>query len=89
MSEHKEIEIKICCGTNCYITGGSDLHSITNYLPEEIASHTRVKGSLCEDRCTDFLKTKAAPFAWVNNKIIEGATIDKIKALVFDSWENR
>ncbi|MCW3807070.1 hypothetical protein [Plebeiibacterium marinum] len=80
----KEIEVKICCGTNCYITGGSGLHLIKNHLPEDIIDSINIKGVLCQDVCTDMCRSQKPPIAWINNEMITQASINKLKSKILE-----
>ncbi|TLX70847.1 hypothetical protein E9993_21665 [Labilibacter sediminis] len=75
----EEIEVKICCGTNCYIMGGSELHLIKNHLPNDISSCVTVKGINCSEHCHNFTQTKKPPLVWINGEILESANISKVK----------
>ncbi|WP_075591233.1 NADH-quinone oxidoreductase subunit NuoE family protein [Labilibacter marinus] len=75
----KEIEVKVCCGTNCYIMGGSELHLIKEHLTEEIAQLISLKGENCSGNCHDFSRTQKPPLAWINGEMIENASIEKLK----------
>ncbi len=84
----KEIELKICCGTNCYIMGGSELHLIKDHLPENLASHTNIKGVLCQNLCQNHSQKQMAPFAWVNDVKILSASIEKIKNAIVQTYNS-
>lgn len=75
----KEIEVKICCGTNCYIMGGSELHLIKNHLPDNLAPYVVIKGENCMEYCHNFIHTQKPPLVWINGEILERANIEKVK----------
>lgn len=75
----KEIEVKICCGTNCYIMGGSDLHLIKNNLPNNVASNITIKGENCMGYCQNFTQTQKVPIVQINGKIMESTNLNKLK----------
>ncbi len=77
--KRREIEVEICCGTNCYIMGGSHLHLLKAHLPEHLASLVKLKGKNCSGNCNDFTVTQKPPLAWVNGEIMENACIAKIE----------
>jgi NADH:ubiquinone oxidoreductase subunit E len=72
----KKYKIRICTGTLCHVLGGSELPLLRNYLPENLKSDCEVRGSSCLGYCLD--KTLTPPFAQINGKMVEAATIDKI-----------
>lgn len=74
----KRIEIKICVGTACYVIGGSELMSLNEFLPKEIAEHVDIKFSECMEECNDDPAGKKPPYISINQKIMSGATLEKV-----------
>ena len=73
----KKIELGICCGTNCFILGGSDLLTIEEFLPDHLKKIVNVKGISCAGYCKHEEQGKA-PYVLVNGKVIESANINKV-----------
>jgi len=73
-----KINVKICLGTTCYVFGASSLLLIEQFLDDHIKNQIEIEGTPCLDLCKQENKTNRPPFAIVNNKIIENATIETI-----------
>ncbi|MCL2242329.1 MAG: hypothetical protein FWC04_07380 [Chitinispirillia bacterium] len=81
MKKHKVI---ICTGTACFVMGGSELLLLEEQLPDDLKAVTDVAGSPCAGICkrSEYSGAQAdhAPFAEVNGKVIEQASVQKIIA---------
>jgi len=79
MKKHKVI---ICTGTACFVMGGSELLLLEEQLPDDLKALTDIEGSPCSGICnrSEYSGAQAdyAPFAQVNGKVIEQASIQKI-----------
>ena len=73
----EKIKVVICTGTACFVMGGSDLLTIGEHLPDEIAERIEIEGSGCLDYCQDTDKGKS-PFVLVNDRLISEATVPKV-----------
>ncbi len=71
------IKVKICSGTVCHVMGGSDLHMITEFLPDNLKNKVIVEGVPCLGFCNEPNGLKP-PFVQVNNKLISQASLSKI-----------
>ena len=85
---HPKIEIYVCLGTNCYIRGAHELmKQLTQYVTENKLEDiigfegqedmVDVKGTFCFERC------EKGPVLRVNEHILEHATFEKAKALLY------
>jgi len=89
---HK-IEICVCVGTNCFLKGSQELlKQLMNYVTFEKwddlvnvktidDDSIDVKATFCFERCNK------GPIAKVNNTIIEQATFEKVKTVLFKEIE--
>lgn len=75
--QHKKTEIKICCGTHCYIMGGAELQLLQEKLPPRLNAMVTIKGDQCLELCKD-RKNGQPPFVTINQTIMASATSDKI-----------
>ena len=73
----KKLIVKICTGTLCYVMGGAELQLLDEQLPEELLSRVEIQGSPCLD-CCNREDSQGAPFVKVGDRIIAGATIEKV-----------
>ncbi len=71
------LNIRICVGTYCYITGGSDLIKIKDNLPEAIKDKVVFVGSACLG-CDEEKETSKPPYAKVGDVLITECTEDKL-----------
>ena len=79
MKKHKVI---ICTGTACFVMGGSELLLLEELLPDDLKAVTEIEGSSCSGICngSEYSGSQAdhAPFAQVDGKVIEQASVQKI-----------
>ena len=74
-----KIEVKICMGTACYVMGGAELATLSEYLTAKQLECVDIKGTPCIDSCFNKEGNKRPPFAYVGNVMISEANINKIK----------
>lgn len=79
MENSTKITVRICVGTTCHIMGGSELTNLTQHLTDAEQANVDIAGIPCLGACKNGNYGKA-PFAQVNNKIIEEATPTSIIA---------
>jgi len=73
----ERIHVTVCCGTACYVLGGSELLSLVEALPPELRARVDIDGAPCLGLC----KGPGAgprPFARVDGGIVPGATLDAL-----------
>ena len=79
MKKHK---VTICTGTACFVMGGSELLLLEEQLPGDLKAVTEIEGSPCSGICkrSEYGSAQAdhAPFALVDGKVIEQASLQKI-----------
>ena len=78
MERSTKIDIKICCGTHCYIMGGADLLLLEQKLPETLKSNIRIKGETCYMFCKESTSAQHPPYVKIGDTILPNATVDKI-----------
>ncbi|HOJ94901.1 MAG TPA: NAD(P)H-dependent oxidoreductase subunit E, partial [Fervidobacterium nodosum] len=75
-----KVSVSVCLGTSCYSKGSyeilENLISLAN--KEEWAKNLEIKGTFCVENCG------MAPNVVVNDKIVEQATIEKIKEVALN-----
>ncbi|MCL2218901.1 MAG: NAD(P)H-dependent oxidoreductase subunit E [Chitinispirillia bacterium] len=81
MKKHK---VTICTGTACFVMGGSELLLLEEQLPDDLKAITEIEGSPCNSICkrSEYGGAQAdhAPFAQVDDAVIEQASVQKIIA---------
>jgi NADH:ubiquinone oxidoreductase subunit E len=73
----KRIRVTVCCGTACYVLGGSDLLDLGEKLPPELRSRVDVDGEPCLGLCKDS-KAGARPFVKIDGAVLQGASISSV-----------
>lgn len=73
-----KITIKICMGTACYVMGGAELATLSDYLSPKQLECVEIKGVPCVDACFDN-KDKKPPYAIVGDVMIAEANINKVR----------
>lgn len=73
----KRIRVTVCCGTACYVLGGSDLLDLGEKLPPELRSRVDVDGEPCLGLCKDS-KAGARPFVKIDGVVLSGATLSSV-----------
>lgn len=71
MHTKEPIEIKICCGTMCYVLGGAELMVFDEWLPESLSNQVKLTTSTCLGYCKD--ESRKPPFVEINGQCIEQA----------------
>ena len=81
MSEVTKIEVEIFCGMTCYMLGNARILNIGAHLPEKWLPHIELMVSPCpvDCGCLDLAK---APFARINGKLIQNATLESVCAAI-------
>lgn len=82
----KKYKVTICTGTLCHVMGGSELPTLSQYIPAMYLNQIDIKGSPCINHCKD--KGLKPPFAEINGDIISEATIDKLLKELIKRIEN-
>lgn len=73
----KTFTVKVCCGTTCYVMGGSDLLTLEDHLPPELIGYVTVKGSPCLGFC-NAPENGRAPFVTINGDMLGDASLAKV-----------
>ena len=73
----KQITVRVCTGTTCFVMGAAQLESLAEHLPDDVAPYVDVVGSRCEGYCKD-RQYGRAPFVTVDGELIRDATLPKI-----------
>ncbi|ABR30357.1 iron hydrogenase [Thermosipho melanesiensis] len=84
VDEDKKTVVKVCLGTSCYAKGSYELLSqLIKLTNEEELSNVEIKGTFCLEKCGN------APNVMVNDKIIDEASIEKIKEVLKEDAKKR
>lgn len=81
----KEVKLKICAGTMCYVMGGAQLTEIADDLPENIREHVEISLMPCLKQCN---QDERPPFIELNGKIISGINRETLVKIVKEEVEN-
>jgi NADH:ubiquinone oxidoreductase subunit E len=73
----KRIHVTVCCGTACYVLGGSDFLELGKRLPQGLRSRVDIDGETCLGRCKEGAKG-SRPCARIDSEIIEGASVETL-----------
>jgi NADH:ubiquinone oxidoreductase subunit E len=73
-----KITVKICMGTACYVMGGAELATLSEYLSPKQLECVEIKGVPCVDACFD-QKGKKPPYVIVGDVMMSEANINKVK----------
>ncbi|HBN06957.1 MAG TPA: hypothetical protein DD434_14410 [Bacteroidales bacterium] len=71
------LNVRICVGTYCYITGSSDLIKLKDRLPEEIKDKVSFIGSACLG-CDESEESPNPPYAKVGDVLIKQCNEEKL-----------
>jgi len=74
----KQIKVKVCLGTTCFVKGSANLQSLTEQIPQKFGDSVTVSGSQCLGVCSTNWANSKAPYVKVNDEIIQEATVEKV-----------
>lgn len=77
----KKLTVKICTGTLCYVTGGAELQSIDEHIPEHMLDKIDIIGMTCADH-EDGDNGPQSPVVKVGDKFIGDATVESVVAAI-------
>ncbi len=73
----RKIEIEICCGTACYLLGGSELMRIEEFIPEAWRGRIEVTAVPCMSNCESHALGRA-PFVRVDGETFGNANVELV-----------
>lgn len=87
----KNIKIRVCVGTHCYVMGNYDLKDIKNKLPDDLRDKVYVEGAVCLG-CDVMKKKPQHPYVEINGELMAGATlqliIDRLRSIEMKKTKN-
>ena len=78
----EKIEVKICCGTTCFVMGSSYLNELYDLIPQKFGDNVVVGQSLCLGQCSNSDKHSKAPYVKVADEIVSEATVQKVMEVI-------
>lgn len=72
-----QVKVTICVGTACYVLGGAELLGMVDELTARFGHNVMCEGSPCLGFCK-LSRNSKAPFALVNEKLLEAATPESL-----------
>lgn len=77
----KDVSVKICTGTTCYLMGATHLQGLENRLAPADRDRVEVVASHCLEVCND-PDSGQSPFVMVNDHLVANATPDRVIRLI-------
>ncbi len=75
----EKVKIKICSGTSCFVMGAAAIQALEFTPPEDIADKIEIVEVRCMNLCHNVNdKHNHGPFVYVNDELIEEATLEKV-----------
>lgn len=81
----KNIKLKICAGTMCYVMGGAQLMDIAEDIPEDIREYVDISLMPCLKQCNG---TEKPPFVELNGQIITGVSKSTLIRIIKEEARN-
>ena len=78
----EKIEVKICCGTTCFVMGSSYLNELYDIIPQKFGDKVVVNQSLCLGQCSKSDKHSKAPYVKLGDEIVSEATVQKVMEIL-------
>ncbi len=78
----KQIEVKVCLGTTCFVMGASNLQELIEIVPKKYENKVIVEGSPCLGLCSINWEYSKAPYVKVDDQIIKEATVEKVLSAI-------
>ena len=76
----KEIDVKVCLGTTCFVMGGTTMNELLEIVPKKFGPNVKISGSNCLGLCSINWEQSKAPYVKVNNEVVSEATVLKVLA---------
>lgn len=73
----KDITVRICTGTTCFVMGAGQLQDLADRLPSHLAECVRVEGARCLELCKD-RQYGRAPYVMIDDEVVAEATTEKV-----------
>ena len=80
-AETAPARLTVCTGTTCYVMGAAELIDEIQTAMEAGTCRVRLAGSPCLGYCKH-RSHRSAPFVTVNDEVLEGASVERINALL-------
>ena len=74
----KQISVKVCLGTTCFVMGSSNLQELIETVPKKYGNKVDVAGVPCLGLCSIDWEFSKAPYVKVDDEIIKEATVEKV-----------
>ena len=78
----EKIEVKICCGTTCFVMGSSYLNELYDLIPQKFGDNVVVSQSLCLGQCSKSDNHSKAPYVKVGDEIVSEANVQKVLEVI-------
>ena len=82
----KNIQVSICTGTSCYLSGAAHLLLLDDMLDPYLKQHVEIRGAHCLGLCNKTENGKP-PYAKMNDQIVANANITKVLAAIHEEIE--
>ena len=77
----ERIQVKICCGTACYVLGASKLLNLENEMPADWKDKIDIRALPCLNLC-ESENLGGAPYVKIDDDIVAQATVEKVLAAI-------
>lgn len=77
----KKVNVKVCCGTACFVMGGSDLLTLDEYLSADEMAQVEFEAVTCLNTCRQSDEEKP-PFVTINNEVHNRVNMTTLLALI-------
>ena len=78
----KNIEVKICSGTTCFVMGSSYLNDLFDIIPKKYGNIVNIKQSLCLGQCSKTDNHSKAPYVQIDDEYVSEANIEKVLKVI-------
>lgn len=82
----KKVKVRVCCGTACFVMGGSDLLTLDEYLLKEEMEKLDFEAVTCLDTCRKNDDEKP-PFVTIDDKLYNRMNMTQLVSIIRDKLE--
>lgn len=83
----KNVSVRICVGTACFVQGGADLLLYEDFLDPQVLELCTIEGTSCLGGCKTEKPSEKAPFVEIDGVLHANVTQGRLKQLLKEATD--